>query len=327
MRTMDDLAAATYLYQDDLVHLLRTHETATVDQDKKMNAAVLGASLGWVRLYTTDYTAQPANYSYAATAFTVVPTWVADTVTTLNSFVRPTAANGFFYQCVARTGTFKTDAATEPTWSTTLGFDTIDDEITWRCRGLNVIATPTDLSSIFLPGVPLKYVYNSVTYYGMVLYASADYVGLVGAPLSSSYALTALYYAPLRGAVTVELHKVGDYDAGAAAVVTDNEVIWLGQAASLVTFAVKHRTNATGAGTNPYVNPTVGGSVVSTNGDGASADRGIQVSTSWQENSAVAIKTANYHVDRGDAIGVSITVTGSNPDAAGLSVCAILVLE
>lgn len=60
--------------------------------------------------------------------------WLADTVQALNSWRRPTVANGFIYECTARAGDFKTDPATEPVWPTTVGNTVVDDQVTWTCR-------------------------------------------------------------------------------------------------------------------------------------------------------------------------------------------------
>jgi len=61
--------------------------------------------------------------------------WVVDTVYALGDFVQPTTGEtGFWYECTARAGDFKSDPTTEPTWPTTLDDTVVDDQITWTCR-------------------------------------------------------------------------------------------------------------------------------------------------------------------------------------------------
>lgn len=64
--------------------------------------------------------------------------WALNTVIALNEVRRPTTANatGYYYECTARTGDFKT-GGTEPTWGTVLGGTTSDDAITWTCIALS----------------------------------------------------------------------------------------------------------------------------------------------------------------------------------------------
>ena len=57
--------------------------------------------------------------------------WVADTVTAVGDFIRPTTPDGTVMICTAIAGDFKTDASTEPTWPAE-GSTVVDDQVTWR---------------------------------------------------------------------------------------------------------------------------------------------------------------------------------------------------
>lgn len=60
--------------------------------------------------------------------------WAPDTVTTLGTKVYPTTPDGYFYECTARAGDFKTHGATEPVWPGVVGATVVDDQVTWTCR-------------------------------------------------------------------------------------------------------------------------------------------------------------------------------------------------
>lgn len=326
-RTMSDLAATTFLRHDDIFHVGRPSETAVADQDKKITVEAFDTARNWTQVSTSAYTAAPANYYGTPATGNTVPAWLADTAVSTNEVWRPTVANGYFYEAVVVAGDTKTHATTEPVWPTTLGECVVDDQVTWMCRGANGIATSEDMTGVIYAGVPLKYVYNSTTYYGVCIGSTASYISLAGAPLNTLQSLTALYYGRAERVAMIALGKGGDYDAGVADVAPDVEHYWMGGNAYLVFFAMKHKTNAGGAATNPYVNLENSGSVLSTTGDGSAADMGIQLATSWQYNSPTAIKVANYALVFNSTLTPTVTVTGSDPDATGLSVQALAVLE
>jgi len=79
------------------------------------------------------------GYVTDGTTVTTIPItiadWAADTVTAIGARVIPTTENGFFYQCIARTGDYKTHGTTEPTWPTVPGDQVVDDAVTWINKG------------------------------------------------------------------------------------------------------------------------------------------------------------------------------------------------
>ena len=74
--------------------------------------------------------------------------WITATVYPLNSYVIPTAANGYYYKATAISGT-GTSGGVQPTWPTTIGTTVVDNtganQITWTCWGTTTGAGVTSL--------------------------------------------------------------------------------------------------------------------------------------------------------------------------------------
>jgi hypothetical protein len=62
--------------------------------------------------------------------------WLASTVTAVGDYVFPThcTTTPYFFKATARSGDYKTHTA-EPTWDTTTGNTTTDNQVTWTCMG------------------------------------------------------------------------------------------------------------------------------------------------------------------------------------------------
>jgi hypothetical protein len=56
--------------------------------------------------------------------------WPTNQAVALGEYIQPTTYNGYFFICGARTGG-NTTGASEPSWVTTIGATTSDDEVTW----------------------------------------------------------------------------------------------------------------------------------------------------------------------------------------------------
>jgi hypothetical protein len=323
-KRLSDLSAASSWAYNDLMLLTDTANTASKKISIETLWSLLRQDLAWMPLQ--DFTAAVSTKTWDGSAFNSTPAWTADTAKTVGDFVRPTTANGYIYEAVATAGDTKTHATTEPVWSTTLGGDDTDDQVTWRCRGLSTIATSSDLSDTVKVGYPLKYTYNSTTYYGLCVGVSSTEIAVAGAPMSSSHNLTALYVGPPERTVKLTCVATGAYGGSVADITSLPNKFWQQADAYLVTWTMKHLTDDTGAD-QPYVNVEIDGNVVSANGDGTGVDKGAQASTSWATNSFVDIKTANYKVEFGDQVNLTVTVAGSNGDAANLSVNMLFVME
>lgn len=182
--------------------------------------------------------------------------------------------------------------------------------------------TMSDTTGITV-GSPIKYTIGGTTYYGLVTAVSADsYIDVAGAPLGGD--VTALALGNPEKVVQYDFFVSSTYGDGADDLLDadmNTAFRWGLGAAYLVAFAGIHKTDDTGAD-QPKINVKVAGSAVSTN----DSNNGIELSTSWVENSAVAINASNYGITRGDAVEVACTVAGSNSDAEDLTVTAVFIL-
>lgn len=275
------------------------------------------AGLGRWTKQSSDYTAAPSNYTLIGGTFTAVAAWAALTVYAATNVRRPTVANGFFYDC--KTG--GTSGAAEPAWNTTIGGTTTDGTVTWRCRGLCVIDTTSDLSATFKAGTPIKYAFGGTTYYGVVVKSNANRIGIDGPPLRSDQSLTILYYGGAELLVQKVLHKAGVYGGSVATITLDQPQRWQGRKAYFVRAWFIHGT-ADGT-TDPKCNVKIGGNVV-LRYDG---DLGVQVSTGWTTQPEGYLYTANYGTDWDSAIDVNVTAVAAANLAADLSVMLDFVLE
>jgi len=184
-------------------------------------------------------------------------------------------------------------------------------------------------TSDFNVGYGVKYVYGGVTYYGVVTAVTTNtLLTIAGAPLDTGTALTALYAGgPER--VIVQRFFVGT-DAFATTQdvfedVTYERFRWEHGTAFLVTFAGTLGVVDTGA-SQPKLNIKVNSHAVST----ADSGNGIQMSGTegtWTANSAVAIDTSYYDINRTEPIDIQVTAAGTNGDADCLSMSLTFVLE
>ena len=107
--------------------LLGADSAVTVTGDSATNETITPLALG---------TVLPMTYRHIS-AVTVTSkdaddtgTWVADTVTALGAYIKPTVANTYYYKATARSGDYQTHGTTEPTWPTTIGATVVDDAAT-----------------------------------------------------------------------------------------------------------------------------------------------------------------------------------------------------
>jgi len=214
-------------------------------------------------------------------------------------------------------------------------YSVVRDYLRWQLiAAASYTTTPASTSRItmsdtsaFLVGLPVKYTYGAVTYYGIVTAVSANaYIDIAGAPLDTGVVLTALYVGLPEMVMQVDFYVDANYGDGAADLLATDMFTyfkWRNPAAYLVKFSVVHATADTGVA-QPKINVKVAGSSVSTN----DSNNGIQLSTAgtWVDNSAVAISAANYDIAAGDAIEVRCTAAGTNGDASDLTVSCLFVI-
>lgn len=318
MAKLTSYAQATSLNTTDKVPLVQS----AVNKWMYKNVLQRLVSSPWNELTSgTDFTAAPPNEKWNGSTFSSVSAWVANTAYSLGDIVRPTAANGFLYECVTA-GT--SHATTEPTWGTTLGAATADNTVSWRCIGAHVITTAADLTSHVKVGYALKYTWSGTTYYGIVIGISATRIAIAGARLNLGTNITALYYGLPSLVRVLDFHIAGAY----AAAIQDclnaagNQAYqWQASRAYLVHW--KFRNKTADSTTAPKMNPKTAGNVVSADDTAA----GTQPSTSFVEHRYALVNTTNYDIDRGDAIELAAVAAGGTGDAANLSAMLTFVME
>ncbi len=188
--------------------------------------------------------------------------------------------------------------------------------------------TMSDTSDMAV-GLPLKYVYNSITYYGIVTAVSANTsITIAGAPFNVGYPLTSLKVGQPEQVTQLDFCITSVWDDAVQdllAEVEERYYKWQKSAAYLVAFSGTQHWADSGA-SQGKINVKVGGSLVSTE----DSNKGITPSATpgtWVNSSAVAISTANYSVDRNDAIDIRCTEQGTTGDAECVTISMIFVSE
>jgi hypothetical protein len=183
----------------------------------------------------------------------------------------------------------------------------------------------TDTTGIEV-GMPLRYTYNSVTYYGIVSAVVPNLtIDVTGAPLDPAEDIDLLELGKPEKVVQVSTFVAENYGSSVAdllGTVMRFYLRWKLPPARLVQMEFTH---ATAAGTTqPKINTRVSGNLVSTN----DANNGLQLLGAgvWVASS-VDINTANYSVGFNAPIEIACTAVGTGTAAADLSGNLIFVLE
>jgi hypothetical protein len=192
-------------------------------------------------------------------------------------------------------------------------------------------ATPTSTSVLAMSdtsdvniGDGIKYTISSVVYYAIITALTANTsITISGAPLSGD---VSNLYVGNNKTIQLDFYVYGLYaDATGDLLAADMNTYfkWQGRKAYLVSFSAVHKTADTT--TNPKVNVKVNAAAVSTN----DSNLGIQLSTAgaWVDNSAVAVNTSNYDINRGEAIEINCSAAGGTANAANLTVSCVFVQE
>lgn len=199
----------------------------------------------------------------------------------------------------------------------------------------NYTTTPATTSRItcsdtspFSVGLPLKYTYGGTTYYGIVSAVLTDsYIDIVGAPLNTGSALTALYVGTPEMLFPVDFFIPSTYGASTGdklASMADTYFRWNLPKANLVHFQAIQK-KADSGGSQPKVNVKIEGYKVS-NYD---SSNGIQLSDygSWVSNPDVSIDTTRYEIERGEDVEITCTAAGSTGDAEDLTISCLFVMQ
>lgn len=197
-------------------------------------------------------------------------------------------------------------------------------------------ATPASTSTITMSdtsdlavGLPVRYTYNNLAYYGIVTSIAANAsITIAGAPLDLGHPITELCVGAANRVEQVDLHVAGVWDDAVQdllATVESRYFKWQRGRAYLVAFSATQHGVDSGAA-QPYLNVKVNGNLVST----AESNKGIQLSAvagAWVDHPAVALSTAYYAIARGQSIELRCTQAGTTGDAAGLTVSLVFVYE
>jgi hypothetical protein len=183
----------------------------------------------------------------------------------------------------------------------------------------STIIMTADLTATIPVGSGLKYVYNSVTYYGQITALATNLMTIRGAPLNLAYPVTSLRYGGnLRQAMIV---IPGLYeDATNTALITSDlssSWIWKLPRSYLVGYDVYSKVHDTG--THGQASVTLAGNEVNTTAGGLT----IAADATWY-STVVDINATNYVVSRGDALSITCVKNG-NGDAQTLTVLLTFV--
>jgi len=217
----------------------------------------------------------------------------------------------------------------------------------------NYTATPASTTRITMSdttgmavGIPLRYTYGGVAYYGIVEeVVTNSYIDVRGITLNVGSPLTELAYGLPSRAHTIRLKIPGnyltpwyipEYDAdfdGVGDSEQDKDILseigrqyftWRLADAYMVAAAV---TQGTADGT---VQPKIGVEIDSTDVLSQDSNKGIQVSGTpgtWTWNDQVSIATGGYKIETGEALEIVCTANGSSGEAADLSIELVFVFE
>ncbi|MFA5458176.1 MAG: hypothetical protein WC261_11170 [Synergistaceae bacterium] len=183
----------------------------------------------------------------------------------------------------------------------------------------------SDTSSVHL-GDAIKYTDGRGTYFAIVTAVTTNTsITIAGAALDTGSDVTSLYVGNNK-VIQLDFFVSGTYADGTGDLLAadmNTYFKWQGRKAYLVAFSAVHKTVDTT--TNPKINVNVNSAAVST----ADSNNGVQLSTAgtWVDNSAIAVNTSNYDINRGEAVEISCTAAGATGDASDLTVSCVFVQE
>lgn len=188
----------------------------------------------------------------------------------------------------------------------------------------STLTMTSDRTAILKVGMPVRYTISGVVYYGIITASAANLLTVAGAAMGGD--VTKLEYGMPQRVVQIDFFISGTYGDGAndlLAADMNTFFRWNMNKAYLVNFSCTEKTVDTGA--EPKINVKINGATVSTN----DSNKGVQLTTSgaWVDNSAVAINTSNYDINKNEAIEITCTEAGATGDAAHLTVTCTFVLE
>jgi len=200
-----------------------------------------------------------------------------------------------------------------------------ETNFTARPPSTSTITMTSDRTSVIKKGMGLKYTWNGTTYYGIVSAITSNLLTVAGAPLSTSYDVTALYWCPPERVIQVDFFVSGKFAdaANTGLLASDMNTAFDWNLAKAYCVCIRHKVKTDDSGANqPRVTISIAGAVVGTDNSNA----GQAVAETWT-STVVGINTTNYDINPDEAIEVVTDANGSNDDAENLTVSAVFVLE
>jgi len=154
---------------------------------------------------------------------------------------------------------------------------------------------------------------------------TSNLLTVAGAPLSTSYDVTALYWCPPERVIQVDFFVSGTFAdaANTGLLASDMNTAFDWNLAKAYCVCIRHKVKTDDSGANqPRVTISIAGAVVGTDNSNA----GQAVAETWT-STVVGINTTNYDINPDEAIEVVTDANGSNDDAVDLTVSAVFVLE
>lgn len=184
----------------------------------------------------------------------------------------------------------------------------------------STLTMTSDLTGTLNPGSGLKYTIGGTVYYGMITALTDSLMTVCGAPLSGD--VTSLHWTHIKP-IVLEFGITGEFADAADTALLENDLLlkggykWMGCKARLVNLAISTFQNDSGASTQPAVNVSIAGSdVLST---------ALTIPDGTYTQSGVQVATANYDVNYGEAIELSVSAaSGGTPGNNALDLFAIL---
>jgi hypothetical protein len=211
-----------------------------------------------------------------------------------------------------------------PTWRE------LDEDDDWddQPASTSTITMNSDWTGTIKPGMPVKFKLSDSYYYAIVTAITSNLLTIAGAPLTTGDGdLQELYIGPPERVVQVDLFVPGNYTDDVGDLLdahADTAFQWGLGKAYLCAFSIY--ATAIDGGDPATVNVKINGSLVSTeNSNNGPAHSSAKT---WDANSAVAINTSNYDINRGEALDLRCTWTGMAPSAGeDLTASLLFVLE
>jgi hypothetical protein len=203
---------------------------------------------------------------------------------------------------------------------------------TWWTPETNFTATPaststltmtSDRTAVILVGSGLRYTIGGVVYYGIVTAIAANLLTIAGAPMGAN--VTALAWCEPARVIQLDIGPVPGTFADAAnttLIATDMRAKFDWNITKAYLVQIRHTVRVDDSGANqPIVGVSINGAIVNT----GNTNTGLAVAETWV-STVVDINSANYDINRDEAIEIVTDASGTNDDAQDLTVSTIWVI-